>query len=54
MSNGAYAALSNSTEKVDVTIPIKESVPAAMSSHSNDETLKHRYIQIAIAVALYW
>ena len=46
MSNSSYS----STEKLDVGIPIKESV---IMNNSN-EALKKRYIQIAFAVGLYW
>jgi hypothetical protein len=52
MSNSSYTLLKNSTDKLDVGIPIKEPVTSTMSN-SND-ALKKRYIQIAFAVTLYW
>jgi hypothetical protein len=45
--------LTNSTDTPDVAIPIKESV-SSTSNNTNGDTLNNRYIQIAIAVALYW
>ncbi len=55
MSNSSYAVLTNSTDKPDVAIPIKESVSSqSTSNNTNGDTLNNRYIQIAIAVALYW
>lgn len=58
MSNSSYTLLKNSTDKIDVSIPIKESTsPPSLSSTtstSNADTLKNRYVQIAIAVILYW
>ena len=46
MSNSSF----NSTDKLDVGIPIKESVTMT----TPNDTLKKRYIQIGLAVALYW
>ncbi|CAF0753592.1 unnamed protein product [Adineta ricciae] len=55
MSNSSYSLLSNSSDKLDVEISIKEpptSSSAAMNSAN--EALKKRYVQIAVAVILYW
>jgi hypothetical protein len=46
MSNSSF----NSTDKIDVGIPMKESVTMT----TQNDTLKKRYIQIGFAVALYW
>ncbi len=48
MNNKAYA----STDKLDVEISVKES--PLLSTSTNSESLRTRYIQIGIAVALYW
>jgi len=52
MSNKSYAVLTNSIDKIDVAIPIKES-PSTTNSR-NEDSLHKRYMQIAVAVALYW
>jgi hypothetical protein len=49
MSNSSYTLLTNTTDKIDVSIPVKEPT----MNNSND-TLKKKYIQIACAVILYW
>ncbi len=49
MSNKSYALPIDSKDELQVTIPIKEPV-----SPSTSESLYQRYVQIAIAVALYW
>jgi hypothetical protein len=54
MSNSSYAILNNSTDKLDVAIPLTETGSPSVSTSSSDVTLKHHYVQIAIAVALYW
>jgi hypothetical protein len=53
MSNSSYTLLNNSTNKLDVSIPVKEPVPSSTMNNSN-EALKKRYMQIAFAVILYW
>ncbi len=53
MSNSSYSLLNNSTDKLDVSIPVKDSATSSNMSNSN-EALKKRYVQIAIAVTLYW
>jgi len=53
MSNSSYTLLNNSTNKLDVSIPVKEHVPSSTMNNSN-EALKKRYMQIAFAVILYW
>jgi hypothetical protein len=53
MSNSSYTLLKNSTDKLDVGIPVKEPASSSAMTNSND-ALKKRYVQIAIAVALYW
>ena len=57
MSNQSYTLLNNSTEKHDVAIPVKELALLESSSTtktSSGEALQKRYMQIAVAVALYW
>ncbi len=54
MSNISYSPLNNSTDKLDVTIPVKESASSSTSNNPIGDSLRKRYIQIAIAVALYW
>jgi hypothetical protein len=57
MSNKSYVVLNNSTDNLDVTIPVKEPVSSQSSSTTNNssgDTLQTRYWQIAVAVALYW
>ncbi|MBL8086326.1 MAG: hypothetical protein JNN26_27090 [Candidatus Obscuribacter sp.] len=54
MSNSSYTLLSNSTDKLDVTVPVKELESTAAMGNSYNDALKKRYIQIAIAVSLYW
>jgi len=49
MSDKSYALLNNSTDKLDVVVPVNEP-----TTNTNADSLKTRYIQIAIAVALYW
>jgi len=49
MSNSSYTLLNNTTDKIDVSIPVKEPT----MNNSND-ALKKKYIQIACAVILYW
>ena len=53
MSNTSYSLLTNSTETLDATIPVKEPVSTSAMNSSND-ALKKRYVQIALAVLLYW
>ena len=53
MSTASYSLLTNSTEPLDASIPIKESVSIGAMNSSN-EALKKRYVQIALAVLLYW
>jgi hypothetical protein len=53
MTSSSYTLLNNPTDKLDVQLPIKESIPMLSTMNSN-EALKKRYIQIACAVALYW
>jgi hypothetical protein len=53
MSNSSYTLLNSSTDKLDVDIPIKESVSSTAMTNSN-EALKKKYVQIAFAVTLYW
>lgn len=48
MSDKSYALLADSTEKVETLVPAKE------SPSTNSEPLHRRYVQIALAVALYW
>lgn len=50
MSNKTYAVQNNSPDGLDVKIPFKE----PPSPPSSEAILRSRYIQIAIAVALYW
>jgi len=52
MSNKSYAVLNNSIDKLDVTIPIKE--PPSTTNTRSEDSLHKRYVQIAIAVGLYW
>ncbi|CAF3447882.1 unnamed protein product [Rotaria socialis] len=57
MSNTTYALLNNSTDNIDVAIPVKEPLSPQSSSVTNTtnvDTLRKNYKQIAIAVALYW
>ena len=54
MSNSSYTLLNNSTEKLDIDIPVKESTTTTTTMNNSNEALKKRYIQIAIAVTLYW
>jgi hypothetical protein len=57
MSNNSYALLHNSTDTLDVAIPVKEPALSQSTSPTNDntgDTLQKHYIQIAIAVGLYW
>ncbi|CAF0907851.1 unnamed protein product [Adineta steineri] len=54
MNNSSYELLNNSTDKLDVVIPVKESASSSTSNNASGDTLKSRYIQIAIAVGLYW
>ncbi|CAF2792777.1 unnamed protein product [Rotaria sp. Silwood2] len=55
MSNSSYVLLNNSTDKLNVEIPVKEPPSSSQtSSTTNDDTLNKRYVQIAIAVFLYW
>ncbi|CAF0959802.1 unnamed protein product [Rotaria sordida] len=61
MSKSSYALLNNSTDTLSVEIPIKEPPPSSSSSQTssttnttNEETLNNRYMQIAVAVVLYW
>ncbi len=49
MSNKSYALPIDSKDELEVAIPIKEPV-----SPSTSESLYQRYVQIAIAVTLYW
>jgi hypothetical protein len=49
MSNKSYVLPTDSKDELEAAIPIKEPV-----SSTNSETLHTRYVQIAIAVTLYW
>ena len=53
MSSASYSLLTNSSESLDATIPVKEPVSTGAMNSSND-ALKKRYVQIALAVLLYW
>jgi len=53
MSNSSYTLLKNTTDKPDIGISIKEPITSSTMNNSND-ALKKRYIQIALAVMLYW
>ena len=53
MSTASYSLLTNSTESLDATIPVKEPISTGAMNSSND-ALKKRYVQIALAVLLYW
>ena len=57
MSNN-YKLLDNAADQLDVQLPIKENLSTQHSSmttnSSNNESLQTRFVQIAIAVALYW
>ena len=54
MSNSSYTLLKDSTDQLDDTTPNKDSATTSTMSNSSNEALKKRYIQIAIAVTLYW
>jgi hypothetical protein len=49
MSNKSYVLPTDSKEELEMAIPVEEPV-----SSPNNEALQKRYVQIAIAVALYW
>jgi len=53
MSSSSYTLLNNSTDKLDVGIPITEPISSTTMNASND-ALKKKYTQIALAVTLYW
>lgn len=53
MSNSSYTLLSNTADKLDVNIPVKEPMTSSAMNNSN-EALKNKYSQIAVAVTLYW
>ena len=50
MSDTSYKLLNNSTDQPDVAVTIKE--PA--TSTGNEDILSKHYVQIAVAVGLYW
>ena len=50
MSNKSYPLLTDSKDELQVAIPVKDAAASAASG----EALQKRYVQIAIAVALYW
>jgi hypothetical protein len=52
MSNKSYVVLNNSIDKLDVTIPVKE--PPSKTNNQSEDSLHKRYVQIAVAVGLYW
>ncbi len=57
MSNNSYALSTNSTDKLNIAMPIQEPLSSQSPSSTNitgGDTLKKRYMQIAVAVGLYW
>ena len=52
MSSVSYTLLQNS-DKADTSINLKETTPSS-AMNSTNEALRKRFIQIAIAVTLYW
>ncbi|CAF4094719.1 unnamed protein product [Adineta steineri] len=53
MSSSSYTLLTNSPDKLDSSISIRDPPSPSAMNNSND-TLKKKYVQIAFAVTLYW
>jgi hypothetical protein len=54
-NNTSYALLNNSTDNLDVVLPVKESAsPPTTGSNASGDILQKRYMQIAVAIGLYW
>ncbi|CAF4026023.1 unnamed protein product, partial [Rotaria magnacalcarata] len=54
MSNSSYRLLNNSSDKIGSDSSIKDSDSSSTAMTNSNSALKKRYIQITIAVTLYW
>jgi hypothetical protein len=54
MSDTSYKLLHNSIDHPDVAVAIKEPGSTSSTSTGNEDVLSNRYVQIAVAVGLYW